>query len=177
MVPFYEIIPLKKFRKTNKVSFYNVPIVNDLKAIDLVIHEESAFSPGKVGNVERPWYYHPSQIDNLFVTFGTRIVDLYKIGESDNIITFKVTPNSISQIFYSPDGNIEKENLLIDEPSILKWNTKVFHRVETGKQGSASVNLAAHLDGFDIKTNFNVYSLDIKNQTFEVLRQGFKDQM
>ncbi len=177
MEAFFKIIPLKKFRKTNKVSFYNVPIVENMKSIDLVIHEQFAHSPGEIKGFKRPWYYHPAQIDNLFVTFGQRTVDLYKLGQGKEILTFQVDPYSIKQIYYSDNGDIEKTKTLIHEPAILHWESEVFHRVTTGEKGSASVNLAIHLPEFDLKTNFNIYNIDIKNQTFQVLRQGFKDQM
>ena len=176
MKNYYEVIPLKKFRNTSKVSFYNVPVVDNLSAIDLVIHKGDAYSPGRIGDIKRPWYYHPHQIDNLFVTNGTRIVDLYKIGNPE-IETFEVTPNTVKKVKIMQNGERETLELLCDEPAILKWETNVFHRVITLEGGSASVNLAVHKDGFDIKTNFNVYSLDISNDTFAVLREGFKDQM
>jgi hypothetical protein len=173
---YYSVIPLRKFRGTSKVSFYNVPVIDNLSAIDLVINKENAYSPGSINDILRPWYYHPHQEDNLFVTNGRRIVDLYRIGRG-SIETFEVTPYFVKKVNLLEDGSTEDVKLLCDEPAILKWETLVFHRVITAEGGSASVNLAVHKEGFDIKTNFNVYDLSIASDTFTVLREGFKDQM
>lgn len=175
MSNYYSVISMKEFRKTNKVSFYNVPMVEGMKAIDLVMHESEAFSPGQIKDVERPWYYHPHQIDNLFVTFGVRTVDLYKIGNK-KIETFEVTPNSIKKFVKDKNNRIVEKKILSNEPAILRWETNVFHRVHTGKEGSASVNLAVRLEGIDMKTNFNIYKLDTEKNTFEIIRKGFEDQ-
>jgi hypothetical protein len=52
----------------------------------------------------------------------------------------------------------------------------VFHRVVSGKLGSASLNLATHHEGFDINTNFNVYDLNTETGRFECVRAGHFDQ-
>jgi len=43
-------------------------------------------------------------------------------------------------------------------------------------RGSASLNLAVHHDGFDIRTNFSVYDLDPDTGQYRVIREGHLDQ-
>ena len=75
----YKIVSLNLFRKTPGVIFDNVPTkaFSEISAIDRVLHESGAISPGPVGEVKRPWYMHPHQDDNLVVLSGTRVVDIY----------------------------------------------------------------------------------------------------
>ena len=164
----YRIIPLVAFRRTKNVYFDFVPIkaLPRINSIDRVIHEGGAISPGTIDDLERPWYMHPHQDDNLIVLHGTRHVDIYtrKHGRVEN---FVVTPNRIMK-----DGKI-----LYDGPAMLVWPRAVLHRIRSGEEGSASLNFAVHYEGFDIKTNFNVYDLDTGTGKFRVIREGFRDQM
>jgi hypothetical protein len=61
-------------------------MIPKIDAIDRVIHEKSAISPGGINTVSRPWYMHPHQEDNLFVLYGKRNVELYtpKYGKIEN---------------------------------------------------------------------------------------------
>ena len=59
---------------------------------------------------------------------------------------------------------------------MLVWPRGVFHRITSGEEGSITINLATHYEGFDIKTNFNIYNLDTKTGDYTVFRDGFKDQ-
>ena len=53
----------------------------------------------------------------------------------------------------------------------------VFHRViSDAKLGSASLNLAVHYEGYDIRTNFSIYDLDIETGEYRVIREGHLDQ-
>lgn len=38
------------------------------------------------------------------------------------------------------------------------------------------MNFAVHYEGFDIKTNFNIYDLDTETGKFEIIRAGHLDQ-
>ncbi len=55
---FFKITALRLYRKTAGVVFDAVPIggLSAVKAIDRVLHDHGAYSPGTVGAVERPWY-------------------------------------------------------------------------------------------------------------------------
>ncbi len=163
---FYRIIPLQMLRRTPGVFFDNVPMacLPRIDAIDRVLHEKSAVSPGPVGEVARPWYMHPHQADNLMVLFGTRQVDIYV--EEHGLLSFTVTANRIMQ----------GETVLLAEPAMLVWPCKVFHRIVSGPEGSASLNFAVHYDGFDLRTNFNIYDLDLATGAYRVIREGFRDQ-
>ena len=163
---FYRIIPLQMLRRTPGVFFDNVPMacLPRIDAIDRVLHEKSAVSPGPVGEVARPWYMHPHQADNLMVLFGTRQVDIYV--EENGLLSFTVTANRIMQ----------GETVLLAEPAMLVWPCKVFHRIVSGPEGSASLNFAVHYDGFDLRTNFNIYDLDLATGAYRVIREGFRDQ-
>ena len=52
----------------------------------------------------------------------------------------------------------------------------VFHRIRSGDQGSASVNLATHYEGWNVRNNFDVFSLDPETGEFRVIREGWMDQ-
>lgn len=163
---FYRIIPLKELRKTPGVSFDNVPMnyLSRIDAIDRVIHARSAVSPGPVGDVERPWYMHEFQNDNLIVLHGVRHVDIYT--REQGMKSFSVTPGRI----------LQDDTVIFDGPAMLVWPRFVFHRIVSGPEGSASLNFAVHYDGIDMETNFNIYSLDMETGHYEMIRQGFLDQ-
>lgn len=164
----YRIIDLKVLRRTPNVWFdvLDMGQVSPVAMIDRVIHGPGALSPGSVDEVVRPWYMHSCQEDNLMVLHGTRVVDIYT-QEHGRIETFTVTPNRVSM-----------ENGKTYEGAVmLTWPRYVFHRIASCPQeGSASVNLAAHFDGFDIRTNFNVYDLDPATGAYRVIREGHLDQ-
>ena len=75
----YKIIAFDAFRKTPGVVFDMIPVhlFGKVSAVDRVLHEKGAVSPGSVGDVEKPWYMHEYQDDNLVVLSGTRYVDIY----------------------------------------------------------------------------------------------------
>lgn len=164
---FYRIVKLKLFRKTPGVSFDilakgQVPRID---AIDRVLHQSDAVSPGPVGDVERPWYMHPYQDDNLMVLSGTRLVDIYT-REHGRVVSFTVTPDRIEK-----GGNV-----LYDGAAMLVWPRGVFHRIRSLEHGSASINLATHYQGWDARNNFSIYDLETTTGTYKVIREGFKDQ-
>lgn len=165
---FYRIIKLKLFRKTTGVSFDILPkgLVPKIDAIDRVLHQGGAVSPGPVGDVARPWYMHPHQDDNLMVLAGTRLVDIYT-KEQARVESFAVTPDRIEK-----DGKI-----LYEGGAMLVWPRGVFHRIRSLEHGSASINLATHYNGWDVRNNFSIYDLDTKTGAFKVIREGFKDQL
>jgi hypothetical protein len=164
---FYRIIPLVPVRRTPGVFFDHPPLqaIPRIDAVDRVIHGHSAVSPGPVGEVDRPWYMHPFQDDNLIVLHGTRYVDIYT--RAQGMQSFAVTPDQILQ-----DGEV-----IYDGPSMLVWPRRVFHRIASGETGSASINFAAHYAGFDMRTNFNIYDLDVETGRFQMIREGFQDQL
>jgi|TARA_Y100000310_G_scaffold93932_1_gene91516 hypothetical protein len=160
------IIPLNLLRKTPKVEFYNVyGVLSHLSAIDKVIHQKNAVSPSVKGSkVKRPWYMHPCQEDNLLVHEGKRFIDLYSIKHG-KIERFEATSEYIKH----------NGKLIFKGAAILGWPINVFHRVRS-PNGSISTNYAKHYKNFDLRTNFNIYDLDMKNKKFKILRAGHKDQ-
>jgi hypothetical protein len=165
---FYRIVPLRVLRRTQGVAFDNVSVeqLGDIGAIDRVLHEGGAVSPGPVAEVERPWYMHPHQMDQLLVLHGKRSIELYS-AKHGQVVSFEVTPDQILV-----DGE-----LTCDGPGMLCWFCYVFHRVRSDERlGSASINFAVHKDGFDINTNFNVYALDTTTGDYRVIREGHLDQ-
>lgn len=163
----FSIVRLKPLRNTPGVSFDLIPkeIFKNVSAIDRVIHDASAVSPGSIGDVTCPWYMHPNQDDNLLVLNGTRHVDLYSVAHG-KIETFIVTPNSI----------LQNGRSVSKEPAMLIWPKNIFHRVRSDKEGSVSVNFAVHHNGFDIKTNFSIYDVNTKTGEYKVIREGHLDQ-
>ena len=92
----YQVVRLVPLRRTAKVAFDLLPLdaLSRMDAIDRVMHAAGAFSPGSVGEVERPWYMHTHQDDHLIVLHGTRDVEVYTpahgrierfVAESDRI--------------------------------------------------------------------------------------------
>lgn len=163
----YRIILLKEFRRTPGVVFdvMEKSTIPKIDAIDRVLHSGSAVSPGPVNDVARPWYMHPHQADNLLVLAGVRYVEIYT-PEHGKIEKFTVAPDRIEHNGIKVcDGN-----------GVLVWPTGVFHRITSGADGSASINLATHYEGFDIRTNFNIYDLNTETGEYTVLREGYKDQ-
>ncbi len=164
----YRVVALHPFRKTAGVSFDILPkeLVPRVDAVDRVIHQYRAVSPGPVGDVKEPWYMHPSQDDNLIVLHGIRYVDIYTPAHG------KV------ESFVVSNRLIKKNDTVVHEgPAMLVWPRGVFHRIRScDKEGSASINLAVHYDGYDIRTNFNIYDLDPETRDYRVIREGHLDQ-
>ena len=164
----YRIIPLQVLRKTPGVSFDLVPtdVLPRIDGIDRVLHDGDAVSPGPVGKVDRPWYMHPFQDDNLVILHGVRFIEIY-IREHGRIESFEVAPHQIRQ-----DGQI-----VYDGPAMLVWPRRVFHRIRSDVNvGSSSVNFAVRYEGFDVRTNFNVYDLNPANGEYRMIRAGHLDQ-
>jgi dTDP-4-dehydrorhamnose 3,5-epimerase-like enzyme len=168
IVGLYRIIPLNSFRRTRGVFFENVPTgaFRRIDAIDRVVHVSNAISPGPVGAVKRPWYMHTHQDDNLIVLHGTRYIELYtrKYGKVENFL--------ISAEW------IKKDDMVIfDGPAMLCWPKAVFHRVLSAEEGSVAINFAVHHEGIDMRTNFNIYDVDVEAGTFSVIREAYLDQV
>jgi hypothetical protein len=164
----YRIIPLKVLRRTPGVSFDVVPLAAfpRFDALDRVLHQGGAISPGPVGDVPRPWYMHPHQDDNLVVLHGTRYVEIYTAAHG-RVESFTVGPHLVQR----------GDQVVFDGAAMLVWPRGVFHRIRScQKEGSASLNLAVRYDGFDIHTNFNVYDLDPRTGRYHVIREGRLDQ-
>jgi hypothetical protein len=163
----YKVVALQPFRKTEGVSFDILPrnLVPKVDAVDRVIHKNRAVSPGPVGDISEPWYMHPHQDDNLIVLQGIRYVEIYTKAHG-RIESFIITPERIEH----------NNRILYDGPGLLVWPRGVFHRIKSGDNGSASINLATHYEGIDMKTNFNIYDVDIETGEFMVLREGHLDQ-
>lgn len=160
------LIPLKLVRKTPSVEFYHIDgVIKRLCAIDKVIHQKGAVSPLVKGSkVKRPWYMHPDQEDNLVVHEGKRFVELYS-KKHGKIEKFECTSKYIKW-----NGKI-----IFKGPAVLGWPTNVFHRIKS-PSGSISTNYAIHYKHFEMKTNFNIYDLDLETGKHSLLREGFKDQ-
>jgi hypothetical protein len=164
---FYRVIALKPFRKTEGVSFDIVPMeyLPALHGIDRVVHDHGAISPGAVAGVERPWYMHPHQEDNLLVLCGRRTVELYT-RERGRVETLVVEPERVTSA----------GKTVCDRPALLMWPRLVFHRITSGDAGSVSLNFAVRDPDCDMKTNFNIYDLDTAAGTFKLIREGYLDQ-
>lgn len=163
----YKIVDLKRFRETKGVRFDIMPseLLVGVAGVDRVIHESNAVSPGSIKGVERPWYMHRHQGDNLLVLHGTRHVDLYSV-EHGKIESFMVTNNEI----------YKNGELLVQGPAMLVWPPFVFHRVESKEDGSASLNFAYREPEFNVDDNFNIYDVNIESGEFKVIREGKEDQ-
>ena len=164
---FYKIIPLTAFRETQGVIFdYLSPsALPKIDSIDRIVHEANALSPGRVGDVERAWYMHPSQDDNLMVFHGVRYVDLYS-PVYGKIVHFVVKRDEIKR----------DNEIIYSGGAMLVWSKGIFHRVVSGEDGSVSINFATHYDNFDLATNFNIYDLNEATGEYKMIRKGALDQ-
>lgn len=165
----YSIYKLNLLRQTPGVVFDLFPldiIDSKIGSIDRVLHEKAAVSPGPVGDVARPWYMHPCQADNLIVLSGTRHVEIFTPAHG-KVESFTITPHAI----------YKNGELLYEGGALLVWPQYVFHRIVSGEEGSASINVAEHFEGFDIDTNFSIYDLNIETGEYKVIRKGSDDQM
>jgi len=144
------IIPLHVFRKTPKVTFLKInQVIHHLGSIDQVNHATGAKSPMIPNDPVHYWYMHRYQKDQLIVHKGVRIVELYskKHGRKE---TFEVSRHWIKH-----NGKI-----IFKGTGLLCWPAYVFHRIYS-PTGSVSTNYAKHAKGFSMKTNFNIYDLDL----------------
>jgi hypothetical protein len=164
----YRILPLHPLRRTPGVSFDVMfdDLLPRIDAVDRVLHAGGAVSPGPVDGIERPWYMHTHQDDNLLVMHGIRYVDIYTHVHG-HVLSFEVGTDYVKR----------GQQIVSDQPAILVWPRGVFHRVRSDSHvGSASVNLATHYDGFDVATNFSIYDVDILAKSHHVIRKGALDQ-
>jgi hypothetical protein len=167
----YRIIPLRVLRRTAGVLFDEmVPSdIPKISGIDRVIHGPNSISPGPIENsnvpVKRPWYMHPAQDDNLLVLQGTRYIDIFD-------------PKTLTKASFivSPDKIYKNDKLYFDGSAMVVWPAGIFHRIISGDEGSISVNFATRGSNFNIQDNFNIYNLCTETGTYEILRDGSKDQ-
>ena len=167
----YRLIPLRVLRRTSGVMFDEIvpSDIPKIHGIDRVIHSANSISPGPVEDsvppVQRPWYMHPGQDDNLMVLQGTRYVDIYNPTSSEKA-SFIITPEKV----------YKNEKLYYDGPAMVVWPAGIFHRIITGEEGSISVNFSTRKKNFDLKDNFNVYDLCVNSGEYRLLRDGYEDQ-
>jgi hypothetical protein len=164
---FWRVIRLRKFRRTEGVAFDTMPMkaLPRIDGIDRVIHQKRALSPGPVDGIERPWYVHTHQEDNLLVLQGKRTAEIYTL-QHRRVETFAVTPDYVEH-----NGKI-----VYDGPAMVVWPCNVFHRIVTGDEGSASLNFAVRYEGFDIDTAFDIYDLNTETGKYRMIRRGTLDQ-
>ncbi len=163
----YKIVDMKVFRKTPGVVFdlYPLETIPHIDSIDRVLHESGAVSPGPVGDNQANWYMHQHQSDHLIVLHGQRTVHLYT-KEHGRVEKFVVQPQ---RIYLNGE-------LIVEGGAVLSWPTHVFHRIISGDEGSASINLAVHYEGFNIRDNFDIYELNTETGAHHVVRKGHEDQ-
>lgn len=163
----YHIVEMKLFRKTPGVFFdlYPLETLPHIDSIERVLHERGADSPGAVGDTPLAWYMHEHQADNLVVLYGQRTVHLYT-KEHGQVEEFVVQPQRI----------YHNGILVFEGGAVLCCPTHVFHRIKSGEEGSASINLAVHYEGFDVRSNFDIYDLNTETGEYQVIRKGYEDQ-
>jgi len=157
---FWHILPSEILRKTDKVDFDSVPVHEKTLNIERVAHQPGALSPGKIGEVECPWYMHPHQEDNLMTIVGVRKVELFN-------------PNTKEYGLFEVSADwIKLDNKIIFEGfGVLGWCTGIFHR-NSSSEGSVSMNLGVRFDGFNIDTEFNIYDIDMETRKVKFLQKG-----
>lgn len=160
-------IPLTELRRTPKVDFHSIPVLNEegIGNIQRVVHQPGAQSPSVLGMEDmQPWYMHPHQEDNCLMLGGERVVDLYTKEHGKK--TFLASMERLAW----EDGTV-----ITDEPYMLGWYKNVFHRPNS-PEGSIAIFFVMHTDGFDLNSEFNIYTLNEETGEYDVLREGYKDQ-
>ena len=167
MSNLYRIIPLRILRRTQGVKFDEmVPSdIPKIDGIDKVVHGPNSVSPGPIENINRPWYMHTGQDDNLMVLQGTRYVDIFN-PESKQKASFIITPDKV----------YKNDKLYYDGPAMIVWPSGIFHRIISGDEGSISINFATRTSKFNLKDNFNIYNLDTETGEYNLLKDGSEDQ-
>ena len=171
MSVLYRLIPLRVLRRTSGVKFDEIvpSDIPNIDGVDRVIHGPNSISPGPVEDVtppiQRPWYMHPGQDDNLLVLQGTRYVDIFN-PETKDKASFIITPDKI----------YKNDKLYFDGPAMVVWPAGIFHRIISGQDGSISMNFSTRTSKFDLQDNFNVYNLNTTTGEYTVLRDGSDDQ-
>lgn len=159
------ITPLERLRNTPNVKFDIIPnITEGLSSVDRVKHEPGALSPSLVTSSDWLWYMHPNQEDNLLVLDGKRLIELFT-KDHGKVEKFEVTPDYVKH----------NNKVIFKGQCILGWTTNVFHRVYS-PDGSISINFARHSKGYNVRTNFNIYTLDSNSGKYSIIREGHKDQ-
>ena len=162
----FHVIPFTLLRQTPSVDFHSIPFIDRANGMESVVHQQGALSPGKIDDVQHPWYMHQNQEDNLFTITGKRIVELYH-PDYGKIEKFEVSRNEIKR-----NGEV-----ILNEPGILGWPVGVFHRNSSPeKGGSSSLNMALRFEHFNIDYEFNIYDVDISTGISTVIREGHLDQ-
>ncbi len=162
----FHIIPFKLLRHTDSVDFHSIPYLDHVNAMERVIHEDWAKSPGKVWNVAEGWYMHAHQEDNLITISGVRHVELYHPYFSK----WKIEKFEISKDYIKHNWKI-----ICDGPWILGWPTGVYHR-NSSTRTSSSLNLWIRFDWFDVDTEFNIYEVDVEMWEVHMIREWSLDQ-
>jgi len=100
------------------------------------------------------------------VLHGIREVDIYTKAHG-----------KVEHFTIYPDKIYKNGELVVEGGAVLVWPTGVFHRIVSGPDGSASINLAVRHEGFDVRTNFSIYDLNTETGDYHVIRKGDKDQI
>jgi hypothetical protein len=113
---------------------------------------------------------HPHQQDNLQVFIGRRTSILRKLGDSidKSADFFEVTPTTCKH---------NGEMIWNAGPFVLRWEKNVWHQVNSGEDGSTSINFAVRYEGFTFEHEFDIWKLNESDGTHEVIRVGKDDQM
>ena len=171
MSVLYRLIPLRMLRRTSGVKFDEIvpSDIPKIDGVDRVIHGPNSISPGPVEDttpsVQRPWYMHPGQDDNLLVLQGTRYVDIFN-PETRERASFIITPDKV----------YKNDKLYYDGAAMVVWPAGIFHRILSGQEGSISMNFSTRTKKFDLKDNFNIYDLNTTTGDYNIVRDGKDDQ-
>jgi hypothetical protein len=160
----YHLIPLHPRHAAPGIHLHDLKLadVGEVTTIERLIHGRGAVSPAPVGYVLRPWHMHTHQIDNLLVLHGTRYVELYWSAHG-----------SVERFTLKPDLILHGDNVLFEGAAIFGCPTGVFHRVVScDREGSAALNLIVQRPGIDLRSNANLYDLDIASGQSRVVRAG-----
>ena len=144
-------VPIRVFRETPQVSFFDAG-VNGSNGADVVIHHKNAISPPDDGNFEQ-YYIHNHQVDHNLVIEGSRKFTLInpKWDEPHHVIFL----NRAMGALQIPIGT--------------------YHRSESGKEGSIILNQATRDDMFDQKKR--VFTCKLKIQQAIKESQGSESHL
>lgn len=140
----FTLIPLKNIKRCSSFKIDNLVVENgsNITGIFREIHgpktKSSIGSENKIKKMfkikyncqEEIWYQNRFEKNNLMVLNGSRYLDLYcqRTYKKENLIIHE-------------DNIYRNGKLYYGSPAIISWSGDLFHKTESGENGSFSLNI------------------------------------
>ena len=140
----FTLIPLKNVQRASSFRIDNLIVQNGMNITGLFREIHGAHSKSSIGSEnitkkmfkiqykknEEVWYQNRFEKNNLMVLNGSRKLDLYcpRTYKKENIII-------------NEDNIYRNGKLYYGSPAIISWSGDLFHKTESGENGSFSLNI------------------------------------